>query len=149
MVVDTIITGVDIEHTDKQIVKVVFEWFELEKRRISKIAGDGTEFGICIDAVKRDGDVLAETEDHIYVVAVAPCHLIKITVHSMEEMGRLCFELGNRHLPLQMNEAEVRVPFDEPTYACLQKLGFGAEEVTEPFTDFIVCKAHGHNPHHA
>ena len=33
---------------NKQVVSGDFEWFELEKKRIRKVAGDGTEIGICI-----------------------------------------------------------------------------------------------------
>ena len=66
----------------------------------------------------------------------------------MQEMGRLGFELGNRHLSLKITEQDVYVPYDEPTFSYLAKLGFEVEEVTEAFTDFIQCKAHGHSHGH-
>lgn len=143
MIADKVITNIYRQKIDKKIVKIPFEWFELDKKRISKTAEDGTEFGIAIDATKQDGDVLAETEEKVFVISVLPAHLIKVTVSTMQEMGRLGFELGNRHLSLQINEHEVRVPYDAPTFEYLCKLGFHAEETTEQFTHFIVCKAHG------
>lgn len=145
MIADKILGNVKQLTTEKKQVKVPFEWFELEKKRLSKTAEDGTAIGVCIATLVKDGDVLGETEDSIYVASVTPSHLIKIQVDSMQEMGRLGFELGNRHLSLQITEQEVKVPFDEPTFAYLKKLGFKAEEVTEQFTDFVVCKAHGHS----
>ncbi|MCD7824555.1 MAG: urease accessory protein UreE [Clostridiaceae bacterium] len=133
----------------KKIVSVPFEWFELEKKRMAKTAEDGKEIGISVGKMLHQGDVLAETESSIYAVRILPARQIKVLVHSRKEMGRLCFELGNRHLSLQIEEDEVRVPYDAPTFAYLKKLGFSAEEVTEAFTDFIVCKAHGNQHSHS
>ena len=145
MIADSVLGNIKENKIQKQQINVPFEWFELEKRRISKTAEDGTAIGVCIQELIKDGDILAETEEAVYVAAVVPSHLIKIHVSTMEEMGRLGFELGNRHLSLQISEHEVKVPFDQPTFEYLQKLGFDAEEVTEQFTDFVVCKAHGHS----
>ncbi|MCR5796607.1 MAG: urease accessory protein UreE [Eubacterium sp.] len=154
MVIEEIIGNIndeefEIKSKNKNVVNVEFEWFELEKKRIRKTASNGTELGISIDGELHGGDVIAETDTEIYVVKSMPAHLIKITVNTMEEMGRLGFELGNRHLSLQISSSGIKVPYDEPTYLYLKKLGFNAEEVTEDFDDFIQCKAHGEGNHHA
>ena len=148
MVAEKILGNIKDKATDKAIVNVDFEWFELEKKRIRKVAGDGEELGVCVEQPLREGDILGETESAIYVVRLVPAHLIKISVSMMEEMGRLGFELGNRHLSLQITPWEVKVPYDEPTFLYLKKLGFQATEVTEQFHDFIQCKAHGEAHHH-
>lgn len=145
MIVEKVLGNIGAFETDKKQVKVFFEWFELEKKRLSKTAEDGTKLGICISNLIKEGDILAQTQDSIYIASVMPSHLIKIKVSTMKEMGRLGFELGNRHLSLQISEGEVKVPYDEPTFLYLRKLGFQPEEVTESFTDFIECKAHGHS----
>ena len=116
------------------VVHIPFEWFETEKKRIAKTAEDGTEFGV-------------------YAVRIAPSRLIETRVSSMQEMGRLCFELGNRHLSLKIEPDRVTVPYDEPTLLYLQHLGFDAHETHAAFADYIVCRAHGasgtaHSHHH-
>lgn len=134
--------------TDDKIINVPFEWFEVEKKRIAKIADDGTEIGvICTGDVLNDGDILAKQDNKMYVVQIKPSHLIKIDVTSMKEMGRLCFELGNRHLSLKIEENSVYIPYDEPTFLYLKKLGFNANSIDEVFSDFIQCKAHGASQH--
>lgn len=133
---------------NKQVVSVDFEWFELEKKRIRKVAGDGTEIGICIPEFLKEGDIIGETEQAIYVVKIMESRLIRIPVHTITEMGRLGFELGNRHLSLRITENEVYVPYDKPTYEYLLKMGFQAEDITGQFTDFIQCKAHSHGHSH-
>ena len=148
MVVDKIVENRKDYQSDDNVIPVFFEWFELEKKRISKKAEDGTEIGIQVENELKDGDVLGIQGDKVYVVQVLPAKLIKIHVDTMQQMGRLGFELGNRHLSLHIEEHEVVVPYDQPTFEYLVKLGFDAEEVTEQFTGFIHCKAHGHTHSH-
>ncbi len=150
MIIESVLGNVKTCETQKEIVPVSFEWFELEKKRMKKTACDGLEFGLAVSDPFTEGDILAETERSIYVVMVKPTELLKVNVSSMEEMGRACFELGNRHLSPKISEDSVKVVYDEPTYLYMEKLGFKVEKVTEKFTDYIVCKAHGqsHEHHH-
>lgn len=145
MIADKILGNMETWEGKEQVVKVEFTWFELEKKRISKTADDGESIGVCIQEPLKDKDVIGKKDNTIYVVELQLEHLIKIRVHSMKEMGRLGFELGNRHLSLQIEEDTVKVPFDAPTFEYLKKLGFEAEKVNEKFKDFIECKAHGHS----
>lgn len=99
------ISGNIIEHPisdGKLNVPVNFEWFEASKKRMRKVAEDGTEIGVMVGQTIQDGDVLAETDDKRYYARMKTAQLIEIPVHSMKEMGRLCFELGNRHLSLKV-----------------------------------------------
>lgn len=82
-------------------------------------------------------------------VKLTSCPLLKIKVHTMQEMGRLCFEIGNRHLSLKISEDNVLIPHDAPTEKHLKNLGFSCESVIGRFDDFIVCKAHGHDHGHS
>lgn len=148
MVVEKVLYNIEEKSTEKRTITIPFQWFELEKKRIAKVASDGTEVGVAVNQVLRHGDVVAETESSLYVVELEPTALIKIHVHSMQEMGRVGFELGNRHLSLKIDEDSVWVPYDEPTFEYLKKLGFDVSAVTEMFADYIQCKAHGHSHGH-
>lgn len=110
------------------VVNIPFEWFETEKKRIAKTAEDGTEFGVCVGEPLHDGDILARENGKVYAVRIAPSRLIETRVFTMQEMGRLSFELGNRHLSLKIEPDRVTVPYDEPTLLYLQHLGFDAYE---------------------
>ncbi|MGN1119919.1 MAG: hypothetical protein ACI4Q4_06145, partial [Oscillospiraceae bacterium] len=79
---------------------------------------------------------------------ITPCDLVSVSVSSMQEMGRLCFELGNRHLSLAISDGAVKCPYDEPTFEYLKKLGFRAEKTHEKFTGYIECRAHAHTHSH-
>ncbi|SHH47690.1 urease accessory protein [Fibrobacter sp. UWH9] len=137
------------EVPSKTVVDIPFEWFELDKHRIFKVADDGTELGIQIEESLSDGDVLAVSPDKIYAVKINKTKLVRIPVKTMEEMGRLGFELGNRHLSLQITEKDVTIPYDEPTFEYLVRLGFLPQIVEDVFSDYIVCKAHGASNGHS
>lgn len=131
--------------TTKHVDTVTIEWFEREKKLMKKISKSGIEIGLKISEPLNDGDILYEDDEKVIAVEIAPCELVKISVSSMREMGRLCFEIGNRHLSLAISDDNVKIPYDEPTFVYLKKLGFNAQKVTEKFIDFTECKAHAHS----
>lgn len=130
--------------TNKSVDYVTIEWFERDKKILRKTTASGEEIGIKIEPALNEGDILFEDASRIIAVTIAPCDLISVSVNSMQEMGRLCFELGNRHLSLSIGEDVVKCPFDEPTFSYLSKLGFAAEKIYEKFDGYIECKAHAH-----
>lgn len=124
MIANTITGNIISQHYDdgKLEVPIAFDWFETNKKRMLKVAEDGTEFGVMVGRTIADGDVLAETDDKRYFARIAAAQLIEIPVSSMKEMGRLCFELGNRHLSLKVEEDRVLVPYDHPTMEYTKKI---------------------------
>lgn len=131
--------------TDKAVEKVTVDWFERDKKLLRKTTSGGEEIGIKIDVPLNDGDIIYEDDRRVIVVEIAPCGLISVNIPSIESMGRLCFELGNRHLSLSISEDCVKCPFDEPTFEYLKRLGFAVSRVHEKFTGYIECRAHAHS----
>lgn len=135
--------------TDKHVDYVEIDWFERDKTVLRKVTADGQEIGIRIASPLNEGDILFENETTIIAVTIAPCDLVRVQVKTLEEMGRLCFELGNRHLSLSISGNTVRCPYDEPTFMYLAHLGFHPDKVSEKFDGYIECKAHAHSHNHA
>ena len=149
MLVEKVLGNIaDYSIEEKNVDKVFIEWYELDKKLLRKTSEAGEEIGIRLDTHLHDGDVLYEDDNRVLVVDILPCELTTVEVFSMQEMGRLCFELGNRHLSLSIGEHEVSVPYDEPTFAYLEKMGFAPKKQTAKFTHFTVCHAHGHSHGH-
>lgn len=130
--------------TDKEVDTVTVEWFERDKKLLKKISKKGIEIGIRVGKPLNNGDILYEDEKSVIAVEMAECELIKITVSDIVEMGRLCFEIGNRHISLAIKSDCVKIPYDAPTYEYLKKLGFKVEKVVERFADYTECKGHSH-----
>lgn len=137
------LTGFDL--AGRQVDPVKIEWYELDKKLLRKATASGEEIGIRVQESLHDGDILFTDDKRIVSVDVQATDLTCITVKDMKSMGRLCFELGNRHLSLSIEEGEVRVPYDEPTFQYLEKLGFLPLRRIEKFTNFTVCHAHSHS----
>lgn len=134
-----------LTQTDKQIDYVSIDWFERDKRLLRKTTDKGEEIGIKIPVPLNENDIIYEDESRIIAVTIAPCDLISVKISGIREMGRLCFELGNRHLSLAIGEDEVKCPFDEPTFEYLKRLGFNAKKVHGKFTGYTECRGHAHS----
>ncbi len=147
MVVDKVIGNLDsFTINSREVDKIYMEWFELEKKRIKKTTDKGEDIGITVpmDVHLKNHDIVYADAERIIVLEQLPCELTTVSVDTMKEMGRLCFELGNRHLSLSIMDNEVSVVYDEPTYQYLIKLGFKAEKRRGLFENYTVCHAHGH-----
>lgn len=133
----------------KHAESVTIEWFERDKKILRKTTSSGRDIGIKTDETLNQNDIIFEDDDTVIYIDIAPCDLGSVSVSGMAEMGRLCFELGNRHLSLSINENTVRFPFDAPTFEHLKRLGFKPEKVHEKFEGYIECKAHAHLTGHS
>lgn len=148
MIAEKILGSIYDTDVSVPIDHVLLDWFEADSKRLRKTTEGGREIGIAVGEKLSDGDILYMDGEICIAVKLTECELTKITVSSMEEMGRLCFEIGNRHLSLKITESEVLIPYDAPTEQHLKNLGFDCEKIIGTFDDFIVCKAHGHSHSH-
>lgn len=139
----------DYNISNRCIDKVWLEWYEIEKKLLKKTTESGEEVGIRIEGHLQEGEVLYADDSRVVVVDILPCDLTVVKVETMKKMGQLCFELGNRHLSLAIGEHQVTIPYDEPTFSYLEKLGFQPEKRESKFQDFIVCHAHEHTHTHS
>jgi urease accessory protein len=145
-ILGTIPEVTDLESlSGKTLETVSFEWFEANKKILKKTSSGGTEVGLRLSEPLHDGAIIFENEEKIIYLELLPCELTQAHVHSPRELGRVCFELGNRHLPISIGENTVSTPFDNPTFEYLEKLGFHCHKVTEKFTPEIIVHGHGHS----
>ena len=107
---------------NRKIDTVGIEWYESEKKLLRKTTAAGEEIGIRISTPIQDGDVLYADDARVIVAEILPSELTVVHVYTMREMGRLCFELGNRHLSLSIGENEVSLPYYNPTFSYHSKL---------------------------
>jgi len=128
----------------KEVETVPFEWFEMNNKILKKVSSKGTEVGMRLSEPLFDGGVLFEDNNTIICLELLPCELTTVFVHSIQELGRVCFELGNRHLPISIGDMTVSTPFDNPTFEYLQKHGFHCHRKTEKFVPEVVVHGHSH-----
>jgi urease accessory protein len=111
----------------RSIDRVSIEWYEVNKRILHKQSQSGREVIIKFmnepQALTQD-DVLWCDERVAVVADIQPCNAICIKPSSMREMAAVCYEIGNKHLPLFYDKDEVLVPFEEPLYKMLSAAGY-------------------------
>ncbi len=127
MIIDRVIghefqldSGVEIDYLE-------LEWHELGKRIFRKNTLSGREVAcrfIAENSTLKCGDILLHEGDKAVVVRVLPTECIVITPQSMTEMATLCYEIGNKHVPLFIDGADILLPFEAPMFKWLEDAGF-------------------------
>jgi len=102
------------------------DWFDTGKTTLRKRTRSGQEVGIRKDTTPlEDGDILYLDEERAIVVNILPCECIVFKPATFKAMGTVCFEIGNKHIPIFINEAaEVLVEFEHPLYRLLERSGY-------------------------
>lgn len=118
-----------VEHinTSKTIDWLIFEWFETNKRILRKRTRSGIEVSLKFlqeNPSLTQGDILFEDEQTIIAVEVVACDCLIVAPKNMFEMASVCYEIGNKHLPLFFENDEVLVPFEMPLYKLLTAQGY-------------------------
>jgi urease accessory protein len=112
---------------ERDIDVLLIEWHETRKRILHKQTGQGKDVTIKFlneNPNLKDGDILWQHENTIIAVEINPCDCIVITPESMLQASSVCYEIGNRHLPLFYEDDELLVPYDVPMFSLLQASGY-------------------------
>jgi urease accessory protein len=105
------------------IDRLPIEWFETHKRILHKTTIAGKEVVLKLlnegQALKQD-DVVFANESFLIVIEILTCDAIVIAPKSTYEMACICYEIGNKHLPLFYEDNHLLIPFDAPVYRMLE-----------------------------
>lgn len=115
----------------KSIDWLAMEWHETRKRILRKQTNSGKEVSIKFLNENPDlteGDILYEDGNNIIAVSVLPCDCIVIKPTNMFEMASVCYEIGNKHLPLFFEDECLLVPLDIPLMRLLSAQGYDVKE---------------------
>lgn len=146
MIVDKILGNISsVELGRRKADRILLEWYEKDKKLLRKETESGQEIGLRVEHQLQDGDIVYMDDDRVIYIDILPSELIMVKVNTMQMMGRLCFELGNRHLSPSIGSGAVKVLYDDPTFEYLKKSGFEPEKITEKFSDYTVCHGHQHS----
>ncbi|MDH6250383.1 urease accessory protein [Chryseobacterium sp. H1D6B] len=133
----------------KSIDYLDLEWFETTKRIQRKKTREGADAAIKFlreGQRLREGDILFENEEKLIVVNVLETEAIVMAPSSMLEMGTVCYEIGNKHIPLFIQEDKVMLPFEMPMFRWLEASGFAPERQSVKLLNLLKSNVepHGH-----
>jgi urease accessory protein len=128
MVVQQKIGNLNLHTTgSKSIDWLALQWFETNKRIQRKQTNAGVDIALKFlreNPSLTQGDILFEDERTLIAVEVLPCDCLVICPKNMFEMASVCYEIGNKHLPLFFENDELLVPFEMPLFKLLAAQGY-------------------------
>lgn len=141
-----------IEINNRSIDWLPLEWFETSKRILRKQTRLGNEIALKFldkNPALTQGDVLYEDDSFIIAVDILPCEVLAIQPANLFEMASICYEIGNKHLPLFYEKDELLVPFEMPLFRLLSAQGYAVKQdkrkLLYPLKTTVAPHAHSNN----
>ncbi|WP_227939593.1 urease accessory protein UreE [Alkalihalobacillus deserti] len=125
MIIESVIGNVaTVEKRAPHVERVYLVSDDLVKRIQRVVTDHGNEIGIRLKENREliDGDILYMDEKNMIVISVKEDDLLTIMPTSIQQMGEIAHQLGNRHLPAQFEENEMLVQYDYLVEELLQQL---------------------------
>lgn len=124
----TILGNIGNEPLQLEVDHLQLEWFDATKKiiRTSTVGGREIGFKNLTSQQLSDGDVLYRDEDlgFCIVVKILPCSCLVFRAAGPKQMAYACFEIGNRHVPVFINDKqEVITAFEKPLFDLLSRRG--------------------------
>lgn len=132
MLIQQKIGNINSIQLNKRVIDILpLEWYETNKRILHKHTLAGVP--VVMKFLKQDpnlkqDDVVFEDESCVVVIEIVPCESIVVRPSGMYQLASLCYEIGNKHLPLFMEGDEVLVPYETPLFRLLAECGFQPEK---------------------
>src|SRR5438309_387593 len=117
----------DYEINGRAIDVLPLEWYETGKRIMQKRTTGGQSISMRFMKERPDlnkDDVLYADENSIVIIDIVETDVIVVVPVSILQTAALCYEIGNKHLPLYVEENEFLIPFDQPLFGWLKRAGF-------------------------
>ncbi|WP_343673400.1 urease accessory protein UreE [Chitinophaga sp.] len=123
------------------------EWFETGKKIMRRHTLNGCEIGWKVVKelpVLQDGDILWMDENTVIAVSILPAAAIVLIPATMLDMATICYEIGNKHLPLFIVGEEVLVPYEEPLFRWLEAKGYAPKQEQRVLTNMLRSNVQPH-----
>lgn len=143
-----------LDHPQRATATVTLDLDTRIKSRAQVVLDDGREAGLMLPRgqVIRGGDLLTD-ENEANVIQVIAAHETVSTVYANDSLllARVCYHLGNRHVPLQVEREWVRYQHDHVLDDMVRGLGATVETGQAPFepeAGAYQSASPGHHHHH-
>lgn len=124
-----------------EVDDVPFQWTEAQRRFLKKRSRAGRSVGIMLPAgtVLRDGDVLHEAPGVVVVARLEHAALLAVPATDRGAWGRLLYELGSRHEPVEVRDDRLLLTARDDLRAWLDRMGIDYALVNDRFRPQIVA----------
>ena len=122
---------------NRNIDYVLMDWYETNKRILHKKTLLGREISMKFlneNPQLGVGDIIYEDDFGLVAVDIKECEAIVIRPRSMYEMASVCYEIGNKHLPLFYQDEEILVAYEAPLFKLLSAGGYAITQQKKKLT---------------
>ncbi len=116
---------------NRNIDYVLLNWYETKKRMLRKktITGKVIIMKFLDEHPQLTvGDVIYEDDFNLIAIDIKECNAIIIRPRSIHEMVAVCYEIGNKHLPLFYQDDEILTPYEAPLFKSFRVSGYAVEQ---------------------
>lgn len=142
----------DIDINNRTIDWLQLQWYEAGKRILRRQTLAGHDIALKFldkNPALTQGDVLYEDDTIIIAVEILPCDVLVIKPVNLFEMASVCYEIGNKHLPLFIDKEELLVPFEMPLFRLLLTQGYAIKQdkrkLLHPLKTTVAPHGHSNN----
>ncbi|HEX4330991.1 MAG TPA: urease accessory protein UreE [Usitatibacter sp.] len=106
-----------------------------QKSRQRATLGSGEEVAVALPrgTVLRGGDWVVASDGRVIEVVALPEPLLHVECDRADELARLAYHLGNRHVPVQVGEGWLRLAADHVLEEMMKGLGGRVSRLEAPF----------------
>ena len=100
----------NMDLTNLEIDYLELEWFETSKRIQSRTTVNGIPVSIKFlreGQYLSQGDILFRDDKKAIMINIRECEVIVVNPTSLLEMGTVCYEIGNKHAPLFIQNNQI------------------------------------------
>jgi urease accessory protein len=124
---------------------VALTWEQRQRSRQKLLTAKGCEIALALPTGTRlqPGDLLAGPEGWI-AVQLASEDVLRIRPRSPQETAAVAYQIGNRHLPLEIDEQGLKTPYEPVLETYLRQRDIPVERTQLPFTPLNAALEHRH-----
>jgi urease accessory protein len=127
------------------IDRIALTWEQRRKSRQKLLTAQGQEVALALPTGTRlhAGDLLPTAEGWIEV-QFASEDVLLIRPRSMQEAAFVAYQIGNRHLPLEIGEQGLKTLYEPVLEAYLRQQSIAVERAQLPFMPVSATSGHQH-----
>lgn len=117
----------DLDAAHLKIDEVQMAWYDTRKRIARLTSQNGEVIAMKLTQAPKyglnNGDILFLDENRVIIISILPTWVLCMKPMHCHIMARLCYEIGNLHIPLFCNKdtMEFQAPFEQPLQRILEK----------------------------
>jgi urease accessory protein len=114
-------------------LKLPFDRRQKSRQRATLVSGEEVAIALPRGAVLRGGDLVVASDGRVIEVLAETEPLLHVECDSPDDLARVAYHLGNRHVPVQVGKGWLRFASDHVLEEMVKGLGARVSRIDAPF----------------